>query len=681
MSETIHIPQDTPWLPPALCNNPEPVRHVFRFSSAERKILRKRKQIRPSLWVERYRVLTMSVLPGKWKNETTPYLAGIMDASFFPSVRVIVICAPPQSGKSECVSNCIGYAVDRAPGPALLVYPDEKTSDENCEDRFQPMITSSRRLRSYTTGLADDLAKKRIKLQHMPIYFGWARSASALANKPCRYAVNDEVDKYPETAGKRESGPIQLTAARLITYAGQEKHWIISTPSITTGPIWRAYNAAPVRFELLIECPACGTLHLMEFGQIKWPRKSEPGPDGKHHSEEPEIIEERDLAWYECPHCLAELTDYDRDLAVRRGRWQDRETGIELHEYLEMHRPKKIAFQYPSWISRFVPLSKPAAAFLRGQKDFTEFKDFKNKHEAKPWKLTTISTDEEKILAARCPLPAQTVPEDAIALTCGIDVQKFGFWFAVRAWAPVMTSWLIHYGFLATWGEVETLLFDTVYPAEGPAQSKRIWRAAVDTGGGKKYENMTMTEETYFWLIKNRGRGGMALWGTKGSSSNLAGMLSLGNTITTTPAGKKLAGGLRILSVDTEKAKDQYHYRLNLAREGLTGGAYLHADTGPDYAAQILAEEKQISEKGVEEWINPHSRPNHLSDAELLAAACVEMEFPGGGLRILAEAMKQREKQPAGTEPQHQPTPPGQILEKARERISYLRRPSWLDRR
>jgi phage terminase large subunit GpA-like protein len=101
-----------------------------------------------------------------------------------------------------------------------------------------------------------------------------------------------------------------------------------------------------------------------------------------------------------------------------------------------------------------------------------------------------------------------------------------------------------------------------------------------------------------------------------------------------------LPAALRILSIDTEKAKDQFHYRIQLALDpetrNLPGAAFLHADTGLDYVAQILAEEKQLNDKGHEEWTNPHSRPNHLLDAEILAAVCVEMEFPGGGLRLLA---------------------------------------------
>jgi phage terminase large subunit GpA-like protein len=193
----------------------------------------------------------------------------------------------------------------------------------------------------------------------------------------------------------------------------------------------------------------------------------------------------------------------------------------------------------------------------------------------------------------------------------------------------------------------------------------RPFRACVDTGGSKKYEDMTMTEETYFWLIRNRGRGGCALWGTKGASNPIAGMLSMGSGIVSTSAGKKLPEAIRILTVDTEKAKDQYHYRLKLAtREDtrdLPGAAFLHSGTGMDYVAQILAEEKQKDEKGREGWVNIHSRPNHLLDAEVLAGVCVEMEFPGGGLRLLADCANrnQGKQEPKGGKSSAKITKPG----------------------
>lgn len=647
---TVHLSRSAPWLPQSLLAMSSPGTFRISWSDPERKIFRKRRRIPVSAWCERYRYLTMSVLPGRWKNDITPYLAGIMDASFYSSVRQVGICKAPQVGGTESVLNCIGYAIDRDPGPTLCIYPDELTARENSQDRIQPMIKSSPRLRTYLTGTDDDLGVLKIGLTHMPIYMAWARSAARLANKPIRYAVFDEVDKYPDTAGKRETDPISLGEARMITFRHNCKAWKISTPTTEAGNIWRYMTEeAQVIFDFWVSCPACGRLQRMTFPQIKWPHKAEPGPDGKCHSEDPERIEAEKLAWYECPDCLARWNDYDRDLAVRSGRWKERPRGddkaateprLDLAEYLKRHNPVKIAFHLPSWISPFVSLSAPAASFLRSLSDMNRFKDFHNKHLAEPWKFTVVSRSAEEIMAACCIVPAQTVPERAIALTAGVDVQQHGFWFAVRAWAPDLTSWLIHYGFLSTWEDVERLLFETAYPVEGGGRAMRIFRACVDTGGSRKFEDMTMTEETYFWLIKNRGRGGVALWGTKGSSTPLPGMMSLGNGIVSTPSGKKLTEVIRLLSVDTEKAKDQYHFRLKLAsREDtrdLPGAAFLHDGTGLDYVAQILAEEKQKDDKGRETWVNVHQRPNHLLDAEVLAAACVEMEFPGGGLRLIA---------------------------------------------
>ncbi|MDY6974381.1 MAG: phage terminase large subunit family protein, partial [Thermodesulfobacteriota bacterium] len=173
------IIEDSPsWLPESLKERKEDVRLFVRFSQAERVVYRKRSRIPASDWAERHRVITRGPYEGtKWKNVTTPYLKDVLDASFFPSVETIIVCAAPQTGKSAMVDTCIGYAIDRAPGPALYIYPDENTAKENSVDRILPMIRKSPRLRSYLTGAADDEAATRINLQHMQVYMAWASSA------------------------------------------------------------------------------------------------------------------------------------------------------------------------------------------------------------------------------------------------------------------------------------------------------------------------------------------------------------------------------------------------------------------------------------------------------------------------------------------------------------------------
>jgi hypothetical protein len=95
-----------------------------------------------------------------------------------------------------------------------------------------------------------------------------------------------------------------------------------------------------------------------------------------------------------------------------------------------------------------------------------------------------------------------------------------------------------------------------------------------------------------------------------------------------------LPGGIQIALLDTEKLKDLFHFRLNQAIEqGDTMPAYLHKETGEDYAKQITAEEKRI-ENGLQVW-KQLREDNHLFDAEVICMALAEPEWIGGGVNLL----------------------------------------------
>lgn len=149
--------------------------------------------------VLRHRVVHESLRKGPWRNLVTPYSVGITDAAFYPSMRVESIIKCPQSGATEAVHNCVGYTIDRPPGPVLYVYPDEATARENARDRIIPMLRSSPRLREYLTGTSDGMGSLRIKMSHLTIYMAWSGSAARLGNKPIRYLMLDELDKYQGT--------------------------------------------------------------------------------------------------------------------------------------------------------------------------------------------------------------------------------------------------------------------------------------------------------------------------------------------------------------------------------------------------------------------------------------------------------------------------------------------------
>ena len=355
------------WLPPSLAlwlrrrmaERPEGKLTVAtRFSKGERAAMKRRRPVPISAWAEKHRVLEMSAIRGRWRNVFTPYLTGIMDVSGLPGVETVIICKSPQTGGSECGHNIVGYCIDRLPGPVMYVFPDELTARENAKDRIIPMIEASPRLRQYMTGYGDDASSLRINLLHMPIYLGWSGSVSRLGNKPIRILILDELDKYKNP--KNEASSESLAEKRTTTWRTRRKVVKISTPTTEDGPIWKALiEEAGARFDFWVRCPHCGFFQHMDFERIAWPGKDE------EKSPDAETVLAKRLAYYACEYCGTVWDDGDRDRAVRGGEWRERTSGLELMAHVAAHRPVKVGFHIPAWLSYFVSLSEVAHAWLK----------------------------------------------------------------------------------------------------------------------------------------------------------------------------------------------------------------------------------------------------------------------------------------------------------------------------
>lgn len=620
----------------------------FSFSKSERKIFRKRKPIPISQWVEKHRVLTMSALPGIWRNEVTPYLTGIMDAAGLPFVHEINICATPQTGKTETAHNFVGYCIDRAPGPVLYIFPDEATGRENMDDRIIPMIQSSPRLRTYFTGKDRDKSSLRIRLQHMPIYIGWARSASRLANKSIRYGIADEIDKegyYPGSS--KEAHTLDQIDKRFNTYRRNYKFFKISSPTLEDGNIWKALQGSDVKFEYHVKCPLCGVRQLMRFENIKW--------DGGSRADRA-AIKNKHLAWYECDHCGGRWDDDLRNQAVRAGVWMVQGQALTMSAYLSRFRPASIGFQIQAWLSYFVSLSECAAAFLKGLAEGPlAMQDFYNGFKAEPYRPKIRTQEESEILAHRIDLPSGVVPRDTVALTCGIDVQKAGFWFMIKAWQKDLSSHRVQYGWVTTWEDINELIFNSRYPVENSKKTMGIWRAAIDTGGGAQgaEDDWSKTEETYEWIRKN---GRNVAFGIKGASRAQVKKVTPRVIDRMRRKNKPIPGGITLYFLDTAQFKEAFWWRMGRKFQADDDGPAetqhitMHADMGMDYVRQILAEEKQRDRKtGKIKWV-PVRADNHLLDCEVYSDACADPEWMPSLSSLIRSRKKKKKANKGGGE-------------------------------
>lgn len=616
----------------------------LRFTPAERRIFRRRKPMHTSEWAQKHRVLTMSAIPGPWRNEITPYLSGIMDAADIPCIREIYLCAAPQTGKSEAVHNCIGKKIDREPGPVLYVYPDETTARENSRDRILPMIRSSRQLSTFLTGERDDESVMRINLSHLPIYLAWARSAARLANKPIRYVVLDEVDKYPETAGKREADPISLARKRTVTYSRNHKIWMLSTPTTETGNITRAIAGADGRFDYTVACPECGGRQQMDFRNIHWPAP----PEGSEEKRiDPETLEKEKSAWYECYHCGTHWDDARRDMAVRSGEWIERKSGLTIRAFTRSFSPRTIGFHVPSWLSTFVSMSTAAASFLRGLQDKTAMKDFKNNHAAEPWQEIYQERKEDAVLALADDRPAGRVPTGEIAgLTAGVDTQDNGFWYEIRAWGYGLTaeSWQIRAGFVDSFMALEQILFQDQY-TDGEGRIFPVLLTLQDAMGHR-------TAEVYDFARRHRG----LLLPSQGVA-RMNQPFTYTNIEYYPQTGKLIPGGLKLVRVNTNYFKSRLAGKLEILPTD-PGAWHLHSETTEEWARHMTAEAIN-PDTGM--WECQHQRANHGWDCSVLNLVAAEIS----GFRY----RKPREEKADRSNDKPQPTP------------QKGRRPNWFQNR
>jgi len=636
------------WLPASFLDDLTPgeaTTGAVDFGRAERRVFRQPEKVTVSQWAANHRIVTMSVLPGPWRNETTPWLAGIMDGIGFSSVRRGILCKTPQTGGSEAGLNILGHHIDQQGGPAMILFPDELTGKEYVRDRISPMVNNSPRLAKYLTGKNIDDSATRINLNHMAIYLAWASSASRLANKPVQLLIRDEVDKYGESVGKKEASAMALSELRTTTYQNMDLHKIvdISTPTVESGPIWTGLTEdAEVVFVYHVYCPKCGAEQLMTFENIRF-----------HDCRDPRQMENKKLATYQCEHCDEHWTDADRDRAVAAGHWRDRESGLPLMAALQSKRPRTIGYHLPAWVSRFVSLSKCAAEFLRSLESRDALKNFLNSIKAEPWSELISKRLDTKAIAARREDYGPAVPMGAAVITCAIDVQRDRWEVETVAHGMDEESWRLDYQKIygnpslpTEWEKIDDYLKQTWRHETGHVMAIKC--CCIDSGDN--------TKAVYNFT---RGKLGRRIIATKGLST-------LGKSLINGPTKQKL-GPWRVplLTIGTDTGKGTLFDYLEITEPG-PGYMHFPAHFPDEFFEQYGTErqvEKVIKGRAVREWRKVKSDArNEAIDLGVLNLAALSFLSPN--IPKLLDDLQRDPAEPADldeeeTPPQNQPVAKG----------------------
>lgn len=550
-------------------------------------VLRPVERVPVSKWAEANRVLPDSnSIPGPWRNSVTPYLVEIMDAFSDEMVEEIIFVKPTQVGGTSAMENMLASAIAQDPAPAMCVYPSDDLAERTVESKLDPMIKSCKVLAAKYR--INDSKKLALKFADMTVWLTGANSPADLASTNIRYLFMDEVDKFPG-ASKKEADPVSLAKERTKTFFNR-KIFMASTPTLKTGHIWKAKEAADVEKHYFVPCPHCGAFIELKFAQIKWPSKEDV----------PESADRAEMATYVCQECGCVITDQDKGKMLAAGRWKPVRQKTQ--------HPKSVAFWMNTLYSPFTRFSDIAQEFMRSKDNPELLHNFANSWLAEPWEDTKLKTNAEMVMERQTETPEWTLPPWTKLVTGGIDVQENCLYWTIRAWGDYMTSQNISHGQALSMGEVERIMNTELTMPNG--EKVMVNLALMDSGD--------QTEDVYEFCALNSD------WvlPCKGTTT----MLSHYRLSTVNKAGSR-ANGMTLVLVDGGKYKDQIAARMR--KENGTGAWMVYQGCDLDYAEQVTAEHKITERSGgkeVQRWVLKTSHAdNHYLDCEVYAAAAADV--------------------------------------------------------
>lgn len=535
-----------------------------------------------------------SAYPGPYRANRTPYVRQVLRDYADPNIRKIVLCWSAQSAKTTTELVGLAYSIANNPGPAMWVMASQQQAQSFCENRLQPLIQDCPSLAKHMTERKNDFKVTELHLTRQTIALQGAQSPQQLASRPIKLLFADELDKWP-AASKKEADALSLALERLKTYR-DHKAILSSTPTTESGPIWQEYQAGS-QHQYHVPCPHCGAYFVMQWEQIQYPTEG----SSEHIRVSTRLI---------CPECGSAIEERHKHGMLEHGEW--RQSNLDAPEEVRSYQLNELYSPWSSWGALAVKYKAAEQQYEAGI--IGPAQNFCNSSLAMPWRVKgETSTDNTRLLNLRDERARGVIPSGALALTLGVDTQKLGFWYVLRAWGEQLESWLVDCGFCTSFDIVRDIASARYATADG--RDLHINMGLIDSGGTTSSDGASSrTAEVYEFCrqvpnmapIKGYSRGLTTPW----KVTRLDAM----------PDGKPLRGGLLLYRLQTNYFKDTLSAKLQV-EPGNPGCFWLHGEIQEegDYIRHMTVEERQ--QDGT--WQNPRGKRNDLFDAEVynLAAA------------------------------------------------------------
>lgn len=531
-----------------------------------------------SEWADAKRMLVQkaSAEPGKWKTSRTPFLREIMDnMSSMSEIQESIFMKGAQIGGSESGNNFIGYTIDHAPGPMLIVQPTVELAKRYSKQRIDPLIDSSPSLRDRIKPARERESGNTVLSKEFAdgsgiLLITGANSSVGLRSMPARKLFLDEEDAYPGDVDG-EGDPVMLAKARTRTYKNKKKIFRVSTPTIAGASRIEAAFMEGDQRRYHVPCPHCGVKQVLKWINVKW-------EDNK-----PETT------YYLCEANACVIEEHHKTKMLAAGEWIPDNPGAGNGKIRSYHLSS--LYSPVGWYS----WSDAVADWINAKSDPSKLKAFVNTVLGEVWAEKGEAPEWKLLYDRRETYQLGTIPQPALFITCGVDVQKDRLEAQVVGWGKDKQSWVVDYlvfpgdtsdlGPAGPWVEIDKLL-QKQYPHESGLQIP-IKLMAIDSGD--------QTQTVYSFVRKYPANRVVA---TKGYD-HLKMVFSQPSTVDVHVSGKKIRRGSKVWPIGSSMIKVELYGLLHadspteeqLELHGYPPGFVHFPELPEEYFRQLTAEQ------------------------------------------------------------------------------------------
>lgn len=575
-----------------------------------------------SEWAEKFFKLSAeaSHTTGQWI--AYPFQRGWMDAFSNDDIEEVTVRKAKRVGYTKTLLAFIAYnAVHRRRKQALW-QPTDDDRDSFVKTEVEPMLRDVAALEPVLVKGKEDTIKLKTFLGSMLHLLG-GKAARAYRRITVAVAMLDEADAFDQKIEKAVD-PIAGARGRL-EGAPFPKFIAGSTVRIAgLSHIEHRENSADARMRYHIECPHCDAEHPLLWGGkkvahgFKW--------DGSDTA----------TVRHVCPHCLKSISQADYLRIWDSGAQWVSECGNYRYDHKAriwtdalrnvIKPPRHVAFsevwtayspqrEWADIVREFLEATTKADAGETGP-----LETFINETLAQYWRVVFDKADEHALAKRAEAYQVRTVPQGALVLVAGVDVQDDRWEVVVWGIGRGEEMWAIEYKVIygnpaieSEWEEkLDPYLLGGFQHASG--QHLRIEAAAVDTMGH-------FTHQAYNFCRTRERRRVFAVRGDPQPSKMVKGKATIQDV---NWRGKVLKRGVRLWYVGTDTAKDLVYGRLMVTQPG---PGYVHFSQGlpGEFYHQLTAEARvpQRTARGLEyRWVNPKRLRNEVLDCTVYALFC-----------------------------------------------------------